>query len=121
MSVRDTIDDELMFSAVLFLLPSDDEDRAFLVQDRFLRDQNFWEPYLARLHLWARPFAVSKTEAPDGEPALILVVELCEADDILTQIGQEICQELGLPAFTVTHVGLDRMMRRELQKGERPW
>lgn len=121
MSMREKYPQELMFSAILFLLPSGTEEEIFLLQERFLRSRAFWQPYLARLHLWARPFGVSKTEAPDGEPALILITEPCETEDVLMQVGREIAEVLGCPAYTVTHVGLNATERQEIQASERPW
>lgn len=121
MSLRKNDPRELMFSAILFLLPEGTEEEMVLIQERFLRSRAFWQPYLARLHLWARPFGVSKTEAPDGEPALILITELCETEDVLVRVGHEIAEALGCPAYTVTHVGLNAAERQEIKANERPW
>ena len=121
MSLREKYPQELMFSAILFLLPEVSEEEMVLIQEQFLRSRAFWQPYLARLHLWARPFGVSKTEAPDGEPALILITELCETEDVLARVGHEIAEALRCPAYTVTHVGLNAAERQEIKANERPW
>lgn len=111
---------ELFYPALLFALPPSPEKQT-QIQERFLADPAFWSPWLARLHLWTRPVAVSKTETPDGHPALLLLLMPCEEIELLQRVGYEIADSLGIPAFTLTSVGLDAQMRREIHEAPRPW
>jgi hypothetical protein len=109
-----------MCSAILFLLPRE-KAKIEAIQTRFLVEGSFWEPFLARLHLWAKPLGVSRTETPDKEPALILLLEACDQEDLLKQIGHEIAESLEIPAFAVSFVELDGEMQRELVESPKPW
>lgn len=111
---------ELVYPALIFALPPSSEAQAS-IQARFLTEPSFWSPWVARLRLWTRPVAVSKTETPDGQAALLLIVMPCEELELLERVGYEMAETLGVPAFALTSVGVDAEMRREMKDAPRPW
>lgn len=108
------------YSALLFMLPEDESDRN-RIQDIFLTDPAFWSPWLARLHLWTRPLAVTKTELGADEPALVLFLQLCEQEEILHQVGKGMAERLEAPAYTVTSMTLSSAEIKDLNDAPKPW
>lgn len=104
--------------AVLFSLPDGNIDE---IQARFFEDRDFWQPHLARLILWTKPLALTRTEAPDGQPALAFIVEYTEFEDILYQVARSIAEQLDLPAFAMTIVYVDDAMKEDLLSSDHPW
>jgi len=109
------------YSIVLFLLPEAEEAWLNAVQDRFFLDPHFWSPWLGRLHFWSRPVALTKTQGPDGKPALALIMTFCEHHELLDEVGSGIAKALRLPAFMSTISPLDAQDLKELEDAPQPW
>lgn len=108
------------FQVLLFQLPKD-ESKHTHIQDTFFLDGSFWQPYVARMLLWTRPYALTKTETPDGDPALALLVPFTDFEQILFEVGREIAESLEIPAFALTLTFLDDAMKEDLNDSPRPW
>lgn len=108
------------FLVLLFQLP-EDESLHRDIQDRFFGDGDFWQPHIGQMIFWTKPFALTMTESPEGEPLLALFVEPLEHDKILYSIGKNIAEELDLPAFTVLLTYVDEAMGEDLKQTVLPW
>lgn len=117
---EESFDPSRTFAVLLFQLPPDLDKQAQL-QEQFLEEHSFWKPFIGRLTLWARPFAVTKTETPDDQPALALLVDFSADENFLKEIAYDIADTLESPAYTIVATELDEEQYVELTESPPPW
>lgn len=108
------------YAVLLFLLPKDPE-KAQRLRDRFLVDEKFWEKWIPNLRAWTTPICVTATEAPDGQPALALILKNSPLDALFEEVGHNIAEELQVSAYTFLYTSLDESTLEEMQTAPRPW
>ena len=108
------------YAVLLFLLPKDD-NKAQRIRDRFLVDDAFWAKWIPNLKAWTTPICVTATEAPDGQPALALILKKSPMDALFEEVGHNIAEELQVPAYTCLYTSLDDQTLAEMQTAPQPW
>lgn len=108
------------FAVLLFMLPENPE-RAQEVQDHFLCSRDFWDRWRPHMQAWTELIGVSKTETPDGKPALALLLKPSPIDTLFYEVGHNIAEELECPAYTLLYTSLGPDELTDLQATPAPW
>jgi hypothetical protein len=103
-----------------FLLPASNEERRPR-EDRFLADPAFWDKYIGQLTFWGHPLAVTRTEMPEGDAALALILDHWNNDDMMWSIARDIAEDLLVPQYTLQIGPIDDEMLADLTSEPPPW
>ncbi len=107
-------------AVLLFLLP-DDPTQSQEAQDIFLTNTDFWASWQPKLIAWTEPLGLTRTESPDGKPALALLLKPSPVDTLFYEVGESMAEDLGCPAYTLLYTSLDPETRAELELSPKPW
>lgn len=107
-------------AVLLFLLPTDEKE-AEKAQDTFLTDTEFWASWRLNLTAWTDTLGVTRTESPDGKPALALLLKPSPIDTLFYEVGESMAESLGCPAYNLLYTQLEPEALAELQTAPRPW